>query len=135
MRAIGLMRFGGPEVLQPIDIPLPEPGPGEIRIRVNGVVDAANQQALVLGAIADGGGLAEVRGWAGPSERNIAVHTIVANSVASDTKRLEQVRDPAEPGRLTLRVEGVLPAERAAEAHRRLDRGGLRGRLVLDFTR
>src|SRR6266446_8740706 len=64
----------------------------EIRIRVNGLVDAANQQALVLGAIADGGGLAQVRGWAGPSERNIAVHTIVANSVTSDTKRLEQVR-------------------------------------------
>ena len=101
---------------------------------MNGLVDAANQQALVLGAIADGGGLAEVRGWAGPSERNIAVHTIVANSVASDTKRLEQVRT-AELGRLTLRVAEVLPAERAAEAHRRLDRGGLRGRLVLDFTR
>ena len=117
MRAIGLIRFGGPEVLQPIDIPLPAPGPGEIRIRV------------------DGGGLAEVRGWAGPSERNIAAHTIVANSVASDTKRLEQVRDPAEPGRLTVRVAEVLPAERAAEAHRRLDRGDLRGRLVLDFTR
>src|SRR5438105_1334829 len=50
MRAIGLMRFGGYAVLQPIDIPLPEPGPGEIRIRVNGLVDAANQQALVLGA-------------------------------------------------------------------------------------
>jgi hypothetical protein len=24
--------------------------------------------------------------------------------------------------------------ERAADAHRRLERGGLRGRLVLDFT-
>jgi len=128
------MRFGGPEVLQPIDIPLPEPGPGEIRIRVNGLVDAANQQALVLGAIADGGGLAEVRGWAGPSERNIAVHTLVASSVASDTRRLEQVRDLAERGTLTLRVAKVLPAERAAEAHRRLEHGGLRGRFVLDFT-
>jgi hypothetical protein len=66
-------------------IPLPEPGPGEIRIRVNGLVDAANEQALVLGAIADGGRLVEVRGWAGPSKRTIAVHTIVAHSVASDT--------------------------------------------------
>jgi len=101
---------------------------------VNGLGDAANQQALVLGAIADGGGLAEVRGWGGPSERNIAVHSIVANSVASDTRRLEQVRDLAERGTLTIRVAEVLPAERAAEAHRRLERGGLRGRLALDFT-
>jgi pimeloyl-ACP methyl ester carboxylesterase len=76
----------------------------------------------------------EVRGWAGPSERNIAVHTIVAKSVASDTRRLEQVCDLAELGTLTLRVAEVLPAERAAEAHRRLERGGLRGRLVLDFS-
>ena len=101
---------------------------------VNGLVDAASQQALVLRAIADGGGLVEVRGWAGPSERNIAVHTIVANSVASDTRRLEQVCDLAELGTLTGRVAEVLLAERAAEAHRRLERGGLRGRLVLDFT-
>ena len=70
----------------------------------------------------------------GPSERNIAVHAIVANSVATNTRRIEQVRDLAELGRLTLRVAEVLPAERAAEAHRRLEHGGLRGRLVLDFT-
>ena len=75
-----------------------------------------------------------MRGWAGPSERTIAVHTLVANSVASDTRRLEQVRDLAERATLTLRVAEVVPAERAAEAHRRLERGGLRGRLVLDFT-
>ena len=75
-----------------------------------------------------------MRSWAGPSERNIAVHTLVANSVASDTRRLEQVRDLAELDTLTLRVAEVLPAERAAEAHRRLERGGLRGRLALDFT-
>ena len=35
MRAIGLMSFGGPEVLRPVDIPLPEPRPGEGRIRVH----------------------------------------------------------------------------------------------------
>ena len=90
--------------------------------------------ALDLPAGPRGEAYAEVRGWAGPSERNIAVHTIVANSVASDTRRLEQVRDFAERDTLTLRVAEVLPAEQAAEAHRRLERGGLRGRLVLDFT-
>ena len=76
-----------------------------------------------------------MRGWTGPVERNIAMHTIVANSVASDTRRLEQVHDLAERGGLSLRVAEVLPAEHAADAHRRLERGGLRGRLVLDFTR
>ena len=50
----------------------------------------------------------EVRGWAGPSQRNITVHTLVAHSVASDTRRLEQVRDLAELGRLIRRVAEVL---------------------------
>jgi len=34
-----------------------------------------------------------------------------------------------------LRVAAVLPAEQAAEAHRRLEAGGVRGRMVLDFSR
>ncbi|GAA4683073.1 quinone oxidoreductase family protein [Frondihabitans cladoniiphilus] len=34
MKAIGLTNYGGPEVLRPIELPLPEVGPGEVRIRV-----------------------------------------------------------------------------------------------------
>ena len=34
MNAIGVAQPGGPEVLTPIERPLPEPGPGEVRIRV-----------------------------------------------------------------------------------------------------
>src|SRR4051794_25061053 len=34
MRAIQVQEFGGPEVLQVADVPMPEPGPGEVLIRV-----------------------------------------------------------------------------------------------------
>jgi NADPH2:quinone reductase len=34
---------------------------------------------------------------------------------------------------LTLHVAEVLPVDRAPEAHRRLEAGGVRGRLVLTF--
>lgn len=34
MRAIQMTEFGGPEVLKLVDLPLPEPGPGEVLIRV-----------------------------------------------------------------------------------------------------
>lgn len=34
MRAIGVTTFGGPERLQVLDVPEPEPGPGELRIAV-----------------------------------------------------------------------------------------------------
>ncbi|MDF1902831.1 zinc-binding dehydrogenase, partial [Mycolicibacterium smegmatis] len=40
----------------------------------------------------------------------------------------------AEMGVLTLRVADVLPAEQAPKAHRMLEAGGLRGRIVLDFS-
>jgi NADPH2:quinone reductase len=57
MRAIGLMSFGEPEVLQPVDIPLPEPGSREVRIKVHAaavnrtdaVFRAGNGQGRLLG--------------------------------------------------------------------------------------
>jgi NADPH2:quinone reductase len=36
-------------------------------------------------------------------------------------------------GRLTLRVAETFPAGRAADAQRRMDAGGIRGRLVIVF--
>ncbi|MFC3505385.1 alcohol dehydrogenase catalytic domain-containing protein [Micromonospora krabiensis] len=34
MRAVGLLRYGGPEVLRLVDVPTPHAGPGEVRVRV-----------------------------------------------------------------------------------------------------
>ncbi|MDC3955757.1 NADP-dependent oxidoreductase [Polyangium jinanense] len=34
MRAIAIEQFGGPETLTPMDLPTPEPRPGEVRIRI-----------------------------------------------------------------------------------------------------
>ncbi|MPY29836.1 zinc-binding dehydrogenase [Streptomyces adustus] len=35
MRAIAFKEIGGPEVLRPVELPTPEPGPGEVLIRVS----------------------------------------------------------------------------------------------------
>lgn len=40
MRAVGLTTFGGPDVLHIVDLPVPEPGPGEVPSGVDAVVDA-----------------------------------------------------------------------------------------------
>jgi NADPH2:quinone reductase len=101
---------------------------------VDGVIDGALLHEKVLPAVRDGGGFAVVRGWDGPSERNITIHPIWVRRAVTDTKRLATLRDQAEAGVITMRVADVLPADLAAEAHRRLEAGGVRGRLVLDFT-
>lgn len=50
MKAIRVSRFGGPEVLQYVDVPIPEPGPGQVRIAVR----AAGVNPVDIGNRADG---------------------------------------------------------------------------------
>ena len=101
---------------------------------VDGLADGAVMDALVLPAIKDGGALATVRGWSGPSEREITVHPVLVFQSAGRTDLLDRLRQQVEESVLTLRVADVLPAEQARQAHERLAAGGVRGRLVLDFT-
>lgn len=101
---------------------------------VPGLADGAVHNESVVPAIADGGRLATVRFWKGPADRGIDVHPVLVRDAASDTSGLNRLARQAEDGVLSLRVARVLPAEQAAEAHRLLEAGGVRGRLVLDFS-
>jgi len=88
-----------------------------------------------LRVIADGGVLVTVRAWNEPVERGIRVFPVLVMAGLTDTAKLERLRDQAEAGVLTARVARVLPASQAADAHRMLEKDGVRGRLVLDFTK
>ncbi|MGV0838511.1 quinone oxidoreductase family protein [Mycolicibacterium thermoresistibile] len=101
---------------------------------VAGLADGAVLNDRAVPAVADGGRIATVRGWKGPAERDIEVHPVWVTRGAQDTAGLDRLARQAEQGVLTLRVARVLPAEQAAEAHRLLEAGGIRGRLVLDFS-
>jgi len=100
---------------------------------VDGFADGSIQDERVVPAIKDGGGLAVVRGWNGDPGRGITVHRIFVPSAAHDTVGMQRVVDQVDAGVLTLRVADVLPASQAQSAHERLQAGGVRGRLVLDF--
>lgn len=102
---------------------------------VDGLFDTALLNGAAVPAIADGGVLVTVRAWNEPVERGVRVFPVLVFNAITDTAKLEQLRDQAEAGVLTPRVAKVLPASQAAEAHRVLEKGGVRGRLVLDFTR
>ncbi len=86
---------------------------------VDGLADCAVQNELVIPAIRDGGRLALLRPWSGRTARGItAQYVSVARTNAA--MKIDLLREQVEQGVITLRVAEVLPAEQAAEAHRRL---------------
>jgi NADPH:quinone reductase-like Zn-dependent oxidoreductase len=102
---------------------------------VAGVYDTALLNEDAFGAIRDGGGLVVVRGWqGGEAPRDIQVHPVMVRDVLERTEWLEELRALAGAGRLVLRVAGSYPPEQAAEAHRLMDAGGLRGRALITFA-
>lgn len=100
---------------------------------VDGLVDGALLDQLVVPAVRDGGRIATVRGFQGDEQRGITFHPVSVRNYAREHDKLDRLRQQVEDGQVTLRVARTFPAERAAEAHRILEVGGTRGRLVLEF--
>ncbi|WP_432927259.1 NADP-dependent oxidoreductase [Microbispora sp. CA-135349] len=95
----------------------------------HGLVDAAVVGLPALDAVRNGGAFVAVGAGLAPIPlRGIRVSTVF---VRADAAQLGHVAKLAEAGRLSMRVAGTYPLEQAAEAHERLRKGGLRGRLVL----
>ncbi|SCD80623.1 NADPH:quinone reductase [Streptomyces sp. BpilaLS-43] len=121
------------------DVVLPRGDDFPLRVRaevpggVDGAVDTALLERRLLPAVRDGGRIATLRRFEEEGERDVTFHPVVVSEHAREADKLERLRRQAEVGLLTLRVAEVLPAREAAEAHRRLEEGGVRGRLVLTF--
>jgi len=100
---------------------------------VDAVIDAALLGPAVLPAVRDGGQLLAVRPFQGETERDIKIQLVQVGQHLHEGRRIAELADLVGEGVLTLRVADALPAAQAAEAHRRLEAGGVRGRLVLTF--
>jgi NADPH:quinone reductase-like Zn-dependent oxidoreductase len=100
---------------------------------VDGLADGAVLNELVIPAVRNGGAFTSVRGFQGTPQRGIKFTTTFVRTYDCEFEKLDGLRQLAEAGVLTLRVAGTYPAERASEAHRRLEAGGTRGRLVITF--
>lgn len=100
---------------------------------VDGLADGAVLSELAVGAVRDGGGYAAVRGWEGTGERGITFHRTSVRNYDHRSDLLDQLRQLAETGIVTLRVAGTYNPEQASEAHRRLEARGTRGRCVIVF--
>jgi NADPH:quinone reductase len=112
--------------------------PSAVRELADGGVAALFDTALLgrsaFGAIRDGGAVAVVRGWDdGNAERRIDVRPVWVRDVLQRTDWLHELRGLASDGTLKLRIAGEYPPERAGDAQRVMEAGGLRGRALIVF--
>jgi NADPH2:quinone reductase len=128
-----LVKELGADIVLPRGEDYPQRIRAALRDGVDGLVDAALLDRLALPAVRDGGRIATLRWFSEPGERGITFHPVRVPEYAREQSKLDRLRQQVEDGQITLRVARILPAERAAEAHRLLEAGGVRGRLILQF--
>ncbi len=100
---------------------------------VDGAADGALLHADLAPAVRDGATIVTVRGYREAGERGVTFRPILVSEYSREGAKLDRLRQQVEDGQVSLRVAGVFPKEQAAEAHRRLEAGGVRGRLVIEF--
>jgi NADPH:quinone reductase-like Zn-dependent oxidoreductase len=107
-----------------VDVALDLVGGGDTRA----LLDTVRAGGLLL-AVADGASDALKAAAA-----QLGVHVVEA-LVEPDGSALAEIGRLVENGRLKVKVEEVFALERAAAAHERLERGGVRGKLVLEVSK
>ncbi|MFJ8021510.1 NADP-dependent oxidoreductase [Streptomyces sp. NPDC096311] len=139
MKAVGVTEFGGPDALQILDLPAPEAGPGEIRIRVHAAAVNATDTLLRSGFVAapdskppyipgmDAAGVVEQIGEGVSAGLQVGDH-VMANVVPSETHGAyaEQIVVPAES-------VAKVPAGATDEEAASLPMNGLTARMALDL--
>ncbi len=106
---------------------------GEFPDGVDGLADGALLNELAIDAVRDGGNFTSIRGFKGKEQRGIEFTATWVTRYDGEYEKLDRLRQQVEAGELTLRVADTVPPERAAVAHERLEAGGTRGRMVIEF--
>lgn len=102
---------------------------------VHAIVDAAGIGLAASAAVTDGGVVVALRRWADPMpERSVRVQQVFYHSAAQDPRCRRELTALAGSGVLTPRVARVIGSSEVSWAHEAIERGGLRGRLVLDLN-
>jgi NADPH:quinone reductase-like Zn-dependent oxidoreductase len=100
---------------------------------VDGMADGALLNEAAIEAVKDGGSFTSVRGFKGEPQRDIDFTATWVTAYDCKKDKLETLCKQAESGVLTLRVADSVKMENAAEAHKKLEAGGTRGRMIIEF--
>jgi NADPH:quinone reductase-like Zn-dependent oxidoreductase len=150
MKAVRLNQFGGPEVLEIVDLPDPHPGPGHVRIAVSaagvnpsdwkkrkGLMDEELPQTMgyeaagVVDQLGEADGpehVVTIADFAGAQEYGV---TFSSGDAGRAVHALAEIGELIESGRFSLPVAQTFPLTDVAEAHRVSELGHVRGKLVL----
>jgi NADPH:quinone reductase-like Zn-dependent oxidoreductase len=101
---------------------------------VDGVVDGALLGDRAAAAVRDGGIGIVLRRTHSFSDHRVRPHYVAVFEQVANTPALIQLEKLFRDGIIVPRVAMRLPMSEAAEAHRLVARGGLRGRVVLMFS-
>ena len=100
---------------------------------VDGLADGALLNEHAIDAVRDGGAFTAIRGFRGEEQRGIRFTTTWVTRYDCEYEKLDLLRQQVESGDLTLRVADTVPPESANVAHEKLEAGGTRGRMVIEF--
>jgi len=100
---------------------------------VDGLIDAALLTDTAAALVRDGGAAVNARVNPRITDPRLRTATVGVLSQATNTAALVWLAEMVAKGALTPRVALRVPVAEAAEAHRRVEQGGLRGRAVLVF--
>lgn len=100
---------------------------------VDGLLDAALLGKAASALVREGGVAVALRRSNPIDDPRLRCAYVAVTEGMSDTAKLVRLGELVRAGQLTPRVARTLPPEAAAEGHRLVDGGGLRGRIVLAF--
>jgi NADPH:quinone reductase-like Zn-dependent oxidoreductase len=113
MKAVRFNRFGGPEVLEIVDLPDPHPGRGQVRIAVRAAGVNPSDWKQRKGLMDEE--LPQTLGY----------------EAAGVVDELGAIGEPIESGRFSLPVAQTFPLAEIAKAHPVSEDGHVHGKLVL----
>ena len=87
----------------------------------------------MIAAVRNGGAFTAVRGFKGEPERSINFSQTFVRNYDGEFEKLNQLRKLVDEQKLTLRMASTYKPENVFAAHERLEAGGTRGRLVIEF--
>jgi NADPH:quinone reductase-like Zn-dependent oxidoreductase len=106
MKAIVIRKFGGPEELVQTDAPTPQPAAGEVLVRVK----AASVN---------------------PVDYKIRNQTLYFGFLERTRDKIQALATLASRGQVRPVIDSVFPLAKVADAHRKIEQGGMKGKIVI----